>query len=209
MKLYLIGGLGADARVFEHLQLDCKTQVIDWIDPIKDESLSDYVTRLKTQVDTSQDVGFLGVSFGGLVSIELAKQIQPSKLILISSVETDDQLPRKFVWLGKAGILKLIPNALIRPPRIVQSYLFGAADKNLLSEIIQDTEPSFIRWALNRMMRWKNKSNSIEPVRIHGTKDRLIPLMGEAIKIEGGMHFMIVDRAEEISALVNGVVKVG
>lgn len=203
MKLYLIGGLGADSRVFDYLQLDSETQVIDWIKPVRNESLADYVSRLKKQIDTEQDFGLLGVSFGGLIAVELAKQIESSKLILISSVEIADQLPRKFVWIGKTGVLKLIPDALIRPPRFIQSYLFGAKDKKLLNKIIQDTEPSFIRWALNIMLNWKNRSNSIKPTRIHGTKDRLIPLVGNAITVEGGAHFMIVDKAAEISAIVN------
>jgi len=147
--------------------------------------------------------GLLGVSFGGLIAIELSKLTKPQKVVLISSVETNDQLSKFYLSVGKLGILNLIPNSMIKPPKILLRFLFGAQDKKLLSEIIADTKPSFIRWALNTIIGWSHSLNSIKPIRIHGTNDKLIPLKGEAIQIKNGGHFMIVDRAKEISVLIN------
>ena len=203
MKLYLIGGLGADERVFQDLQLDTECQLIEWIDPLESESLSSYVNRLIPQINQNETFGMLGVSFGGIVAIELAKIIKPEVLILISTVENDRQLPKKYVNIAKLGVLNLIPTFLIKPPKFLQTYLFGATNKKLLHKIIRDTKPTFIRWALNSIINWKNTINSTKIIRIHGTKDKLIPIKGEAIKIKGGGHFMIVDNAEEISNLVN------
>jgi hypothetical protein len=54
---------------------------------------------------------------------------------------------------------------------------------------------------------WSKSSNSKEIIRIHGTKDKLIPLRGNAIKVEDGGHFMIVDKADEISKILNEQLK--
>lgn len=207
MKLYLIGGLGADERVFKYLTLNCDKQVIEWIEPTQDEKISSYCKRLLKQIDQTEKFGILGVSFGGIVAIELSKMSNPEKVILISSVESDDQLPRKYLTIGKTKILNVVPNFLIKPPKPILGFLFGAKNKRLLEQIIEDTSPTFIRWALNSIINWSNDENLIKPVRIHGTNDKLIPLKGEALKVENGGHFMIVDNAEEISKLVNEQMK--
>ena len=130
----------------------------------------------------------------------------PKKVILISSVEISDELPKTYLTIGKTGILNLIPDAFIKPPSFISGFLFGAINKDLLKKIIRDTDPLFIRWALDKIVTWKGSSNTIKPIRIHGTRDRLIPLKGDAIKIKDGGHFMIVDKANEISTTVNKVI---
>ena len=207
MKLYLIGGLGADERVFNYLELDVETTVIKWIEPKPKEELKSYAIRLIEQINQKDEFGILGVSFGGIIAIEISKLIKPKKLILISSVETSRQLPQTHISLGKTQILNLIPNQLIKPPKPLLSFLFGAKNKQLLKQIINDTEPEFIRWALNAIIYWSNAKTPIETIRIHGTKDKLIPLKGEAIEIKDGGHFMIVDKAKEISKLINEQMK--
>ena len=207
MKLYMIGGLGADERVFKYLKLDTETHIIKWTDPKPKEELRSYAKRLLEQINQEQEFGLLGVSFGGIVAIEISKLVKPAKLILISSVQESKQLPSKYVSLGKTQILNLIPNRIIKPPQVIMNYLFGAQNKQLLKEIISDTKPQFIRWALNTIINWSSEIITIETIRIHGTKDKLIPLKGDAIKIRGGEHFMIVDKAEEISNLINEQMK--
>jgi len=207
MTLYLIGGLGADERVFNYLRLNSETQIIKWIEPKPKEELKDYANRLLKQINQEDEFGILGVSFGGIVAIEISKLIKPKKLILISSVETRGQLPRKYLSIGKMQILKLIPNQFIKPPKPLLGFLFGAKNEQLLEQILSDTKPEFIRWALNAIINWSNDIKTIEAIRIHGTKDKLIPLKGKARQIKDGGHFMIVDKAVEISKLVNEQMK--
>jgi len=206
-SLYLIGGLGADGRVFKYLNLNIKTKIIQWIEPGRKEEISSYAFRLSKQINQDEEFGILGVSFGGIMAIEISKHIKPTKLLLISSVETKNQLPQKYLLLGKTQILKLIPNSFIKPPQPIFNFLFGAKNKELLKEIIRDTNPQFIRWALNTIISWSNDKKANEVIRIHGTKDNLIPLKGRAIEVKDGGHFMIVDKAKEISNLINEQMK--
>ena len=203
MKLYLIGGLGADYRVFEKLNLNVDCIVVEWVPPIADESLQSYVIRLSAQIDQKKEFGLLGVSFGGIIIAELAKIVNANICILVSSVTSSDQLPGIYVGLGKTGILNFVPDFLIRPPRMLQKFLFGAEDHDLLARIIKDTDPGFIRWALGVIIHWQGTNLHQNLLRIHGSHDRLIPLKGEAIIIAKGSHFMIVDNAEEISHHIN------
>lgn len=205
--LYLIGGLGADERVFNCINLNIKTQIIKWIEQKPDEELKSYANRLTEQINQGEEFGILGVSFGGIIAIEIAKLIKPKKLILISSVETSNQLPKHLISIGKTMVFDILPNTLIKPPRSILGYLFGAENKSLLYQIIKDTKPEFIRWALNTIIKWSSDSNKTEIIRIHGTKDKLMPLKGNAIKVKDGGHFMIVDKAEQISEILNEQLK--
>ncbi len=203
MTLYLIGGLGADERVFKYLNINVKTQIINWILQEPNEELKSYAKRVTEQINQDEEFAILGVSFGGIVAIEMTKFIKPKKLILISSVEASNQLPRHFVAMGKTAIFDMIPNSMIKPPRFILGYLFGAENRKLLQQIIKDTKPEFIRWALKAIVSWSNNTNTNQTIRIHGTKDRLIPLKGNAITVEDGGHFIIVDKAEQISKILN------
>lgn len=183
MTLYLIGGLGADERVFKslNLNLNLKTRIIKWIDQKPNEEIKSYANRLTEQINQEEEFGILGVSFGGIIAIEIAKLVKLKKLILISSVETSNQLPKHLITMGKSMVFDILPNKLIKPPKFVLGYLFGAQNKSLLNQIIKDTKPEFIRWALTTIIKWSNDSIIKEAIRIYGTKDRLIPLRGKAI----------------------------
>jgi hypothetical protein len=207
MKLYLIGGLGADERVFQFLNLNIETQFINWIEHLPQEDLKSYTNRLKNQINQDEEFGILGVSFGGIIAIEISKLLKPKFIIVLSSVEYSEQLPKFVITIGKKVNFDRIPNIFIKPPKLVLGYLFGAQNKSLLYQIINDTKPEFIKWALKIILEWSNSSNSKEIIRIHGTKDKLIPLKGNAITVENGGHFMIVDRADEISKILNEQLK--
>ena len=87
MKVYGIGGLAVDERVFKHVTLTHEFFPVTWIKNEPGEQLSSYVLRLQKQIDTSKPFASLGVSFGGIVAHELCKFIKPQKLILISTIQ--------------------------------------------------------------------------------------------------------------------------
>jgi len=53
------------------------------------------------------------------------------------------------------------------------------------------------------VLQRNNKANDVKTIKFHGTKDKLIPLKGLAMRIEGVGHFMIVDKANEVNIKVN------
>ncbi|AEL23841.1 alpha/beta hydrolase [Cyclobacterium marinum] len=209
MKIYGISGLGADKRVFNFLKLNHTLIPIEWIKPYKREPLQDYSARLSKIIDPKSDFVLIGVSFGGLVAVEISKILNPCLTILISSVETKIELRPIYRGFGKLNIIKKIPAKLFDPPRYIASSLFGTANKELLNDILEDTDLQFAKWAVNELVNWDNQNQVENLIRIHGTKDKLIPWrgLGKVELIEDGEHFMIVDRAEEISKFINEKIK--
>jgi len=205
LKLYAISGLGADHRVFDFLELDYDLEVIPWIEPEKNEALSSYARRLGDSIDTTQPFGLIGVSFGGMVVVELNQVLSPELSILVSSVATSKEVPGFYRLIGKLGILKLFPKWFFNPPRPIAYWIFGAQKKKLLKSILDDTDLSFAKWAVLKIVSWQSSFAIPNLVRIHGNRDRLLPLKRhvDAIVIDKGSHFMIVDMAEQVSEAIN------
>ena len=208
MKLYGISGLGADKRVFEYLDLDCKLIPIEWIEPLKNETIKSYSIRISKSINREEDFGIMGVSFGGLVAVEISKRLNPKLTILVSSAETRLELRLIYRIIGKTKLLKLIPQFLFDPPRIIADWIFGAVNKKLLNQILNDTDLYFAKWAVNQLTNWSNIEKLSNPVlKIGGTHDKLITPNKNQRLIEKGVHFMIVDRADEISQIINEIIR--
>ncbi|WP_027064853.1 alpha/beta hydrolase [Maribacter sp. Hel_I_7] len=210
MKIYAISGLGADKRVFKYLTLDYELVPIEWIKPKTKESIIEYSKRLIVEygIDTDKNFGILGVSFGGLIATEISKLTKPKFTILISSVETRNELSGLIKLTGKSKLLELVPESLLNPPKAIASFMFGTNKKELLNSIIDDTDVSFTKWAIRELMNWKNQTQLSNLIKIGGTKDKLLPPKGDnTILIDKGEHFMIVDKAKEISDIINREIK--
>lgn len=210
MKIFAISGLGADKRVFEFLKLDHTIIPIDWITPKSKESISSYSQRLvsKMNLPKNEVFGIMGVSFGGLVAIEISKIVKPKITILISSIETSDELSKLFKITGKSNLINIIPRAFMNPPKFFAHYLFGTNEKQLLNSILNDTDLDFAKWAVRELLNWKNQVRIPSLIKIGGSKDKLLPPKGaNTILIDKGEHFMIVDKAAEISEIINNSIQ--
>jgi len=72
--VYFISGLGADERVFQFIDLTkIEHYFIKWNEPKKDESLSEYCLKLTEQIDKTNGIILIGVSFGGIIAQEILK----------------------------------------------------------------------------------------------------------------------------------------
>ncbi|PQB05760.1 alpha/beta hydrolase [Aureitalea marina] len=205
MRIYCISGLGADERVFEKLKLDAEMIHLNWIEPNKNEDLKSYALRLSEKIDQSQPFCLMGVSFGGMIATEIGKHLNPVKVFLISTAEISDELPLHYRAFGKTNLSKLIPSKLYDMPKGMASFMFGTDEKELLGKILDDTDPSFTKWAIGALTSWDNKSRLVNSYKINGTKDRLIPLNSHPshYTVQNAGHFMIYDKADEISKVVN------
>ncbi|MEL7124326.1 MAG: alpha/beta hydrolase [Bacteroidota bacterium] len=209
MKIYGISGLGADKRVFERLSFDYEFQFIEWIEPKPKEPLEAYSMRLADIIDQREPFVLIGVSFGGLVAVEISKRLNPALTILISSAATKHDIPLLYRWIGKLGIPYVMPEFLAKPPLFFAEYMFNAEDKVLLRQILIDTDLSFSKWAIGELTKWKNEELISNCVKICGQIDKILPPMQyeDVIEIENGGHFMIADQAKLISKIINEKVK--
>ncbi|MBL0742488.1 alpha/beta hydrolase [Chryseolinea lacunae] len=208
-ELYLLSGLGADKRVYDFLDLrDYKVHHIDWIAHHDHETLEDYAGRLAQQIQAPNPI-LMGVSFGGMIAVEIAKQRAVEKVILISSAKTRDDIPTQFSFFKPLRLHRFIPARALRHPNALVFWFFGVDktyEKDLLRAIMRDTDVVFFRWAIGKIVNWKNETILPHAIHIHGTNDRLIPFTTADYRIEGGGHLMIINRAKEIDALVKEII---
>ncbi len=206
-QLYLFSGLGADHRVFQFLDLSgFQVTHIQWLKPDANESMDHYASRLSAQIDAEKPV-LIGLSFGGMMAMEVAKHIVTEKIILISSAKTVKEIPPYFRLAGKLKLNKIASSQRMKKPNALVYRMMGAetnAEKTLMKDILNDTDHEFFKWAIERIVTWENKILHANVVHIHGKKDRLLPFrfVKADISIAGGTHLMIVRNAKEISEII-------
>lgn len=214
MNAYFISGLGADRRIFSKIKLDERIDVIhvDWITPLKNESLVSYAKRLSEIIDTDKPYVIVGVSFGGMIAVEISKILNPLLTIAISSTILSYELPVLYRLVGKLRLIKLIPSSLIKSSnRFSQNFFFGTksiGEKTLLSRIISDTDPKFLKWAIGSILEWRNTIRPDRLYHVHGTKDKILysKIAKPDFSIQNGTHIMVYQNAKEISGIIDKLV---
>jgi len=206
--LYFISGLGADRRVFVNLEKEFPDHKhIEWEIPQKEESLAAYSQRLIDQIDLTREVILVGESFGGVIAQEIALLIPVKKLVLLSSIKNEQEMDWKLRMVSKLNLHRLFPASVLKfLNRFTADYYFSVKSREesrLLQQIINDTDPVFMTWAIDRLMHWHQRKQ-LPLLHIHGTSDRIFPskYIKNAVMIKNGGHLMILDQAEEIVPVI-------
>jgi pimeloyl-ACP methyl ester carboxylesterase len=209
-EIYCISGLGADERIFSRLVIPGARLVhLKWLTPLENESISAYAARMLASCNSDRPL-LMGVSFGGMMAVEMAKLAPAARVILISSVKSRHELPQWMKWSGRLGLYKLLPS---KPPAWVR--LFGnnflqpetQEEIQLCKEFREQVDPVYLHWAVGQIVTWRNESEPADWVHFHGDKDRVFPSgkVHATNLIRGGGHFMVMNRARELSELLTAV----
>ena len=210
--IYCISGLGADERAFSKLKVDgYELKVIQWLMPQTDESIQQYATRMKAGIIEENPI-LMGLSFGGMVCTEIAKQIPVEKIILISSIKSSKELP---FWMKTVATLKLnkiIPLKSTKLTQPIQNIMLGVQtpeEKALVACFRRDVDLPYTNWAVNQAINWKNDWQHPHIYHIHGDNDHMFPIKNikPTFIIKKAGHFMIMNRAEEVSKCVNSILQ--
>jgi pimeloyl-ACP methyl ester carboxylesterase len=207
--IYCLSGLGADERVFAGLNFKQNIVVhIAWVQPLRTDSLEDYAVRLASQITEPIPI-LVGVSFGGMLAIEIAKHIAVEKLILLSTAKLHTELPLYYRWAGRLGVHRLLPTAALKHANVFSYWLFGihsTEHKALLKSILQDTDSYFLRWAISAIAHWQNTALPNNYIHLHGSADKIIPLrfVRPTHVIDDGGHLMVVANGVAVSDVVEG-----
>ena len=207
---YLIPGLGADARVFRYLRLAAPAQVLAWLPPQSPtEPLAHYAARLAEAIPPGQACWLAGVSFGGVLALEIGRLRPLARIVLISSLPNAQRLPVSLRLARATRLYRVAPFGLLaRLPRLAQ-WFFGAnngTQYRLLCQILRDTDPVFARWATTQLLEWQS-AGVPTAIRVHGTHDRLLPAGSAPVEhwVPGAGHFLIVSHAAHLSRLLNAI----
>lgn len=208
--LYVLSGLGADESVFHKIDFAGYTPTyIEWEIPGTKETIEHYAQRLAEQINTPRPI-LIGLSFGGMLAVEIAKIKAPAKVILIASAKTKDEIPPYYRALGKTKLHRLVPYRLLKRPGTWANWFFGAmsrSEKKLLKQVLYKTNTQFLKWAVDQILNWRN-TTKVEPMyHIHGTADKLLPLrfVDCNFAVEDGGHLMVLGKAEAINDLLRKI----
>ncbi len=179
---------------------------INWIPPIKNEPLRDYALRLKDSF-IPDDAILVGLSFGGMLATEIAKEYPLIKTFLISSSKTKFELPA-YYRTGKYFPLHnwCSPNLQRWFMKKIKSF-FGinsAGSQKIYEELIKNSDTHFNRWAINAIINWNNTQVPENIFHIHGTHDLVLPYRYVKCNytLKKGGHLMVMEQAEIISQLL-------
>ena len=108
-NIYCISGLGADGRVFDRIAINGHVlHTLSWVSPGKKESITSYAFRMAEQISEDRPI-VLGLSFGGMLAIEMARAINMEKVIIISAPKTRKEIPAWMRWAGRLKMNKWLP----------------------------------------------------------------------------------------------------
>jgi pimeloyl-ACP methyl ester carboxylesterase len=201
IHVYFMPGMAANAKIFEYIKLPedrFQIHLLEWIMPTKEESIASYAMRMTLKIEHSNPV-LIGVSFGGVIVQEMAKQISCRKLIIISSVKSKDELPRKMRIAKITKVYKLLPTQFVSNFEAFANYAFGDTIKkrvNLYKKYLSVSDKKYLDWAIHNMVCWEQEKGIPNIIHIHGDKDPVFPIknISNSIVVKGGTHIMIINK---------------
>ncbi|WP_369048643.1 YqiA/YcfP family alpha/beta fold hydrolase [Tenacibaculum sp. UWU-22] len=208
--IYFVPGLGASSKIFERLQISqdkFELYYLDWMLPqTKQETIDSYAKRMCARIK-HKNVILIGVSFGGVVVQEMSKLINTRKVIIISSIKSNKELPKRLKFIKFTKSYKLFPTKIVADFEAYEKYFFNAflQKKAALYKIyMSKRNPQYLNWAIYNVLNWEQDQSLDNIIHIHGKKDKVFPIkhIKESIEIDNGTHAMILTKASSISKII-------
>ena len=204
--VYFVPGMAAGAEIFRNIKLGNNgyiVEVLDWLIPEKNETLTEYAKRMALRV-TAENPILVGVSFGGVVAQEMAQFLDLNKLIIISSVKTRKELPKRMKFAALTKAYKLIPTRVVLSVEDLTKFSLGPKSRKrlrLYQQYLHVRNKRYLDWALEKMVTWKRQTPDPKVVHIQGDRDKVFPIryIKNCVVITGGTHIMILNRGREIT----------
>lgn len=201
IHIYFMPGMGASSRIFEKINLpkdQFEFHYLEWLIPHPNESLNNYTTRIQEEIKHENPV-LIGVSFGGIIVQELAKKISTKKTIIISSVRSHTEFPKRMKWAQKLLLYKFFPTRWVNQiEAVLKKHSNEKAKKRieLFGTYMTIRNSIYLDWAFKSILNWKEPNPNPNVIHVHGDKDEIFPIqyIKNAIVIKGGTHAMILMR---------------
>lgn len=207
IHVYFMPGMAASPTIFERIQLPSDTfeiHLLEWVIPEKQETIEHYAQRMSKNIK-HENVILVGVSFGGILVQEMKPFVNPKKVIIISSVRSALEYPRKFKIAKTTKAYKLIPTKLLENIDSLTKFTFGSSilkqKMKLYEKFLSVRDTTYLDWAIEQIMNWKRTEIDTEVIHIHGDADEVFPIkyIKNCIQVKGGTHVMILTKYRWLS----------
>lgn len=208
--IYCISGLGADERVFTNLAVNGhELHYLPWLRPEKNESMESYAKKMAAPITHSSPV-LLGVSFGGMMGIEIAKQLNLQQLIIVSSIKSNKEMPGWMKVVGKMSLHKILPVRSNKLTEKIDNDRLGVSteeEKQMVKDYRKKVDPVYFNWAIHQVVNWKNDWHPENIIHIHGDKDKIFPVkkIAPTHVVKDGTHMIIYNRAPEVGKFIESI----
>lgn len=201
IHVYFMPGMAASSKIFEYIELpETQFQIhyLEWLIPIDNELLSEYARRMSDKIEHKKCV-LLGVSFGGVLVQEMSKYLNVQKLIIVSSVKSKNELPKKMILAKVTKAYKLLPVQLLSNIDLFSKYVFGnniTKRMELYKKYLSVNDSNYLNWAIENMVCWDQAEAIPDIIHIHGDHDPVFPIknIGTCIVVKNGTHIMILNK---------------
>ncbi len=201
IPVYFMPGLAASPTIFERIALPeatFETVLLEWEIPLENETLTDYAKRM-TQKITHKKPVLIGVSFGGILVQEMTKYIEVRKTIIISSVKSNLEFPRRMKMAKSTKAYKLIPLNLLLNIENLAKFSFGKKINQrieLYEKFLSVRDKHYLDWAIEQVILWDRIVVDEKVIHIHGDTDDVFPIkyITNCIVVKGGTHIMILNK---------------
>lgn len=201
IPVYFMPGMAASSTIFERIQLPddiFEMHLLEWVSPTKNETLENYAKRMSANIKHENAV-LIGVSFGGILVQEMKQFLNLRKVIIISSVKSNDELPRKMKLAKITKAYKLIPTTLLLNVENLAKYAFGSYVKQrlkLYEKFLSVRDKEYLDWSIEQIINWNRVEIDTDVVHIHGDIDEVFPMkyLKNCIIVKDGTHIMILNK---------------
>lgn len=201
IHVYFMPGMAASSAIFERIKLSeemFEVHLLEWFLPEKKETLQQYAKRMAEKI-THENPILIGVSFGGILVQEMAQFVNPKKVIIISSVKCNKELPRRMKIAKTTKAYKILPTSLAQNVEALAKYAFGDLIKQrvkLYEKYMTMRDKNYLDWAIEQVVCWDRVEVDVNVIHIHGDADEVFPSKNikEFINVKGGTHIMILNR---------------
>ncbi|HET8837382.1 MAG TPA: alpha/beta hydrolase [Flavobacteriaceae bacterium] len=201
IHVYFMPGMAASPEIFEYIKLPKETfqmHFLKWKLPQKKESLESYALRMVQDIEHKNCV-LIGVSLGGIVVQAMSEFLSLRRLIIISSVKTRFELPRRMRWARITGLYHLLPTFMVNYVEKLDFLPLGKFVKKrlkLYKRYMEVKNKHYLDWGFRKMIFWERKKPLEGIVHIHGEKDIVFPIkyIKNCIVVPSGTHIMIINK---------------
>ena len=207
IPVYFMPGLAASVAIFERIKLpesEFEMFFLEWEIPLEKESLQDYAKRMTEKIKHENPV-LIGVSFGGILVQEMSHYIAVYKIIIISSVKSNLEFPKRMMIAKSTKAYRLIPISLVQNIESLAKFSFGKKVNErlkLYKKFLSVRDKRYLDWAIEQVILWERKVVDAEVVHIHGDADDVFPIkyIKDCIVVTGGTHVMILNKYRWLNA---------
>jgi len=205
VHVYFMPGMSANSLIFEKIKLSSKYKLhlLEWIDPLKNETLKDYSIRFSKIIIHKNPV-LVGVSFGGVLVQEISKIIEVHQTIIISSIKSNKELPNSMKMVKLTKSYKLLPVKWLNDFESLITFVLGPRINRrveLYRKYLSVRDRNYLSWAIKELIEWDQDESMDNVIHIHGTKDMIFPAiyLKNYIPLPNGDHAMILKKADWIN----------